>query len=68
MISDPLGSPTLEVTEARKRHVSTTSSRFFPGGWFSSSPVVPDAPEPEVIPDASDEADEKKKGWGCVVM
>lgn len=28
---------------SRKRLESTTSSRFFPGGWFSSSPTVPEA-------------------------
>ncbi|EGN98707.1 hypothetical protein SERLA73DRAFT_73309 [Serpula lacrymans var. lacrymans S7.3] len=27
---------------SRKRLESTTSSRFFPGGWFSSSPKVPE--------------------------
>jgi len=27
---------------SRKRLESTTSSRFFPGGWFSSSPTVPE--------------------------
>jgi len=28
--------------DSRKRLESTTSSRFFPGGWFSSSPKVPE--------------------------
>jgi len=28
--------------DGRKRLESTTSSRFFPGGWFSSSPKVPE--------------------------
>lgn len=27
---------------SRKRLESTTSSRFFPGGWFSSSPTIPE--------------------------
>lgn len=27
---------------SRKRHNSTASSRFFAGGWFSTSPTVPD--------------------------
>ncbi|KAH9928599.1 uncharacterized protein B0H18DRAFT_1210133 [Fomitopsis serialis] len=29
-------------TTIRTRHESTTSSRFFPGGWFSSSPKLPE--------------------------
>ena len=27
---------------ARTRHESTTSSRFFPGGWFSSTTKLPE--------------------------
>ncbi|KAH7930187.1 hypothetical protein BV22DRAFT_80986 [Leucogyrophana mollusca] len=41
-------SPSLQIeiptsnASSRKRHESTTSSRFFPGGWFSTSPKVPE--------------------------
>jgi len=47
-ITDVSESTTLRIDipstneDGRKRLESTTSSRFFPGGWFSSSPKVPE--------------------------
>jgi hypothetical protein len=54
--------------------MSTSSSRFFPGGWFSSSPKIPDigedtpADEGAAAHETTEGRTKEKKGWGCLVM
>ncbi|TFK40315.1 hypothetical protein BDQ12DRAFT_734312 [Crucibulum laeve] len=54
VVEEPADSDNSEVQtgpdfpSARKRLESTTSSRFFPGGWFSSTPKVADETRPSL--------------------
>ncbi|KZT22365.1 hypothetical protein NEOLEDRAFT_1171378 [Neolentinus lepideus HHB14362 ss-1] len=69
---------------SRARHESTTSSRFFPGGWFSSAPTSPQEgrasldsaqgefttrPTVSAAEDAEKiEEEKKRKGRWCIIM
>ncbi|EPQ54067.1 hypothetical protein GLOTRDRAFT_130451 [Gloeophyllum trabeum ATCC 11539] len=69
---------------SRPRHESTTSSRFFPGGWFSSPVVSPQegrasldsvqgeftsgAPTPSAATTEEDKTEKEKKSKWCVIM
>jgi hypothetical protein len=73
-------SDNLTTPEIRARHdsiaESVSSSRFFPGGWFSSSPKLSqfdslpesgEANDDELPPSAVDEESKDRKKW-CIVM